>query len=110
MFTNTKVALAAVLVLGTASMALAGSENTEDRGGYVIAGSTDGVNPVYHPGRFPKASKAASTGNARKASERGRGSYAQARVQPSPSAAPIATPRPLTAFEQNWFDFQNHTY
>ena len=46
MFTKTKIALSVAMVLGAASAALAGSENTEDRGGYVISGSTDGVNPV----------------------------------------------------------------
>src|SRR5882757_9886061 len=53
MFTKTKIALSVAMVLGAASAALAGSENTEDRGGYVISGSTDGVNPVYHPRWFP---------------------------------------------------------
>jgi hypothetical protein len=41
-----KLALAAALVLGTASTALAG--------GYVLPGSMDGVNPVYHPRWFPQ--------------------------------------------------------
>ena len=62
MFTNTKIALSVAMVLGAASAALAGSENTEDRGGYVISGSTDGVNPVYHPRWFP--GYAAHHGNA----------------------------------------------
>jgi hypothetical protein len=52
MLTNTKVILAATLILGTASAALAGDQ-TDERGGYVLPGSTDGVNPVYHPGWFP---------------------------------------------------------
>ena len=46
MSTKMKLALAAVLVLGTASTALAG--------GYVLPGSMDGVNPVYHPRWFPQ--------------------------------------------------------
>jgi hypothetical protein len=46
MLTKMKLALAAVLVLGTASTALAG--------GYVLPGSMDGVNPVYHPRWFPQ--------------------------------------------------------
>jgi hypothetical protein len=41
MLTKTKLALAAFLVLGTASTALAG--------GYVLPGSMDGVNPAFHP-------------------------------------------------------------
>jgi hypothetical protein len=48
MSTKTNIALAAALILGTASAALAGSDNTEDRGGFVIPCSLDGVNPVYH--------------------------------------------------------------
>jgi hypothetical protein len=58
MFTKTKIALSVAMVLGAASAALAGSENTEDRGGYVISGSTDGVNPVYHRDIFGDAGKA----------------------------------------------------
>jgi hypothetical protein len=46
MLTKIKFALAAALVLGTASGALAR--------GYVLPGSTDGVNPAYHPRWFPK--------------------------------------------------------
>lgn len=58
MFTKTKIALSVAMVLGAASAAFAGSENTEDRGGFVIAGSTDGVNPVYHQDLFGDAGKA----------------------------------------------------
>jgi hypothetical protein len=52
MLTKTAIAFATALILGTASAALAGSENTEDRGGFVIPCSLDGVNPVYHPRIF----------------------------------------------------------
>src|ERR1700692_3310610 len=45
MLNKTKIALAAALVIGTASTALAG--------GYVLPGSMDGVNPAYHPRWFP---------------------------------------------------------
>jgi hypothetical protein len=45
MLTKTKLALAAIVVLGTASTALAG--------GHVVPGSMDGVNPAYHPRWFP---------------------------------------------------------
>ena len=62
MFTNTKIALAAALILGTASAAMAGSENTEERGGYVVPGSLVGVNPVYHPDIFGNAATARSYG------------------------------------------------
>jgi hypothetical protein len=114
MLAKTKIVFAAALVLGTASAALAGSENTEDRGGFVIPGSMDGVNPVLHPDYFPNASKAARTSNATKASGRARGSYAQAHVRPSPNAdsnpstKPTAAVRPFTSFEKNWFDYQSH--
>jgi hypothetical protein len=64
MLTKTKVVLAAALMLGTASAALAGDQN-EERGGYVLPGNTDGVNPVYHPGWFPGyAARPADTGTA----------------------------------------------
>jgi hypothetical protein len=45
-----------------------------------------------------------------KASRHARASYAQGHVQPSRDANPaLATgQRPLTQFESNWFDFQNH--
>ena len=46
MLTKIKLALAAVLVLGAASSALAG--------GTVEPGSMDGVNPAYHPRWFPE--------------------------------------------------------
>jgi hypothetical protein len=54
MLTKTKALLAAALVLGTASVALANDNDNEDRGGYVVPGSMDGVNPAYHPGLFPR--------------------------------------------------------
>jgi hypothetical protein len=49
MLTNTKLALAAALILGTASAALATSEHAEDRGG-----SLSGTYPVYHSGKAGK--------------------------------------------------------
>jgi hypothetical protein len=47
MFTKTKMVLSVALVLGAGSAALANDQG-EERGGFVIAGSADGVNPVYH--------------------------------------------------------------
>ena len=47
-------------LLGAASVAQASNENDE-RGGYVLAGSTDGVNPVYHPEWFGKGRNASNT-------------------------------------------------
>jgi len=52
MFTKTKIALATVLVLSSGVAALAASDASEERGGFVIEGSMDGVNPVYHPDLF----------------------------------------------------------
>jgi hypothetical protein len=64
MFTTTKTALSVAIVLGalgTASAALAGDQ-TDERGGYVLPGSMDGVNPVYHPGIFSNADAAKAYG------------------------------------------------
>jgi hypothetical protein len=47
MFSKTKIALSVALILGTASVALAGSS------GYVVPGSRAGVNPVHHPRSAP---------------------------------------------------------
>jgi hypothetical protein len=52
MLTKTKFALAAALILGTASAALARDSSGAPAGGYVVPGSLAGVNPVYHPGIF----------------------------------------------------------
>ena len=55
MLTKTKALLAAALVLGTATAALANDD--DERGGFVMPGSMDGVNPAYHPGWFPNYSR-----------------------------------------------------
>jgi len=57
MFTYTKIALATALIVGTASTALAGDQ-TDERGGFPMPGSMDGVNPVYHSDIFGDAGKA----------------------------------------------------
>jgi len=57
MFTKTKIALSVAMILGAASAALA-NEQTEERGGFVIAGSTVGVNPAYHKDIFGSAGNA----------------------------------------------------
>jgi hypothetical protein len=57
MFTTTKIALSVAIVLGAASAALA-NDQSDERGGFVIAGSTDGVNPVYHKDIFGNAGSA----------------------------------------------------
>jgi hypothetical protein len=61
MLSKTKIALAAALTLGTASTALASSD-WNDRGGFVMPGSLDGVNPAYHPGIFGNPAVARSYG------------------------------------------------
>jgi hypothetical protein len=50
---QTRIALAAALILGalgTASAVLAGA--SDDNGGSVMPGSMDGVDPAYHPAIF----------------------------------------------------------
>ena len=51
MFTNTKIALAAALILGSASAALANDRDGDDSG-FVNRPSMDGVNPAHHPDYF----------------------------------------------------------
>jgi hypothetical protein len=63
MFTKTKIALSVAMLvgaLGTASVAWAGSKDDADsgQGGFVIRGSTVGVNPVFHQDEFGNAGRA----------------------------------------------------
>jgi hypothetical protein len=58
MLNKTKAVLAALLILGTASAALASKDGGES--GSVRPGSMDGVNQAYHPDWFPNH---ANTGN-----------------------------------------------
>lgn len=62
MLTKTKIALAIVLTLGAASAALASNSGENNMGGFVVPGSLDGVNPVYHPGIFGNPAVARSYG------------------------------------------------
>jgi hypothetical protein len=62
MFTNMKIALVAALVIGTASAALAGAKDEDERGGFVVPGSMDGVNPAYHPDIFGNPATARAYG------------------------------------------------
>jgi hypothetical protein len=57
MFINTKIAFAVALIVGTASAALAGDQ-TDERGGFAMPGSMDGVNPVHHSDIFGDAGRA----------------------------------------------------
>jgi hypothetical protein len=54
MLTKITAAIATALILSAASAALAWGSDRDDNdfGGYVIACSLDGVNPVYHPRIF----------------------------------------------------------
>jgi hypothetical protein len=47
--TNAKIALAAAIIVGTASAVLAADSGENNLGGSVRPGSMDGVNPVDHP-------------------------------------------------------------
>jgi hypothetical protein len=49
MLNKTKVALAAALMLGTASTVMAADSGENDKGGSVTPGSSVGVNPADHP-------------------------------------------------------------
>jgi hypothetical protein len=64
MLTKTKAVLAAALILGTASAALAGDQQDGDTGGFVLPGSMDGVNPVYHPDLFAPTVNSRNAGKA----------------------------------------------
>lgn len=57
MFSKTKIALAAALIVGSGVAALA-NDQTEEGSGFVLPGSMDGVNPVYHPDIFGSGGKA----------------------------------------------------
>jgi hypothetical protein len=50
-------------LLGAASVAQASNDNDggNETGGFVVPGSTVGVNPAYHPGWFGKAHNAGDT-------------------------------------------------
>jgi hypothetical protein len=61
MLTKTKIALAAALILSTASAALA-SDHEDQSGGSVMPGSLDGVNPADHPGIFGNPATARTYG------------------------------------------------
>jgi hypothetical protein len=49
MLNRTKIALAAALILGTASAVMAADSGENNLGGAVVPGSSVGVNPVDHP-------------------------------------------------------------
>ena len=54
MLRKTKLAFCVAIALaGPVSGALASNENdASDRGGFVVPGSVDGINPAYHPEIF----------------------------------------------------------
>ena len=60
------IAAIALSVLGTAAMAGAKDDDGgSGAGGYVISGSTDGVNPVYHQDLFGNSKALASHAQAK---------------------------------------------
>ena len=69
MLKMTKIALAAVMIAGSAGMAFAASENDggNETGGYVLPGNTQGVNPAYHPGWFPNYPRSSNATQGRNA-------------------------------------------
>jgi hypothetical protein len=62
MFSKAKMIVTAALILGSGTVALANDREGEESG-FVLSGSTDGVNPAYHPDSFP--GHAAQQGKAR---------------------------------------------
>src|ERR1700730_12701610 len=64
MLTKTKLALAAAVIVGTASAALANDSGENNMGGAVMPGSMDGVNPAYHPRWFPGTAHHGNAGQA----------------------------------------------
>ncbi len=69
MLKMTKIALAAIVIAGSAGAALAASENDggNETGGYVLPGNTEGVNPAYHPGWFPNYARTSNPAEGRRA-------------------------------------------
>ncbi len=91
MFTKTKFALAAALVLGAASAVQANDNDWNDRGGYRVGPlgqSFQGANPAYHPSM-----------------RRGGGAYAFVPGHRFP-ARPYRNSGE-TQFERNWFGYQD---
>jgi hypothetical protein len=95
MFTKTTIALATALVLGSGIAALANDRDGED-GGFVLPGSMDGVNPIFHSDWFPGV-----------AAQRSRAGQASGHLTPHSKAGAAfgyvgpdikaARPRPLVA-------------
>jgi hypothetical protein len=52
----------AIVLLGAATAAQAGSRDDDESGGFVVPGSLVGVNPVYHPGIFGNSDAARAYG------------------------------------------------
>jgi hypothetical protein len=61
---RTVIAISAAMALGivgAATVAQANDSGENNRGGFVIPGSTVGVNPAYHPGWFGKSGSAGNS-------------------------------------------------
>ncbi len=73
MLTKTKIAFAALALLTVAgTSATLASDHEDQSGGFVMSGSMDGVNPVFHPEWF--GSRANGSGHIN-----GRGAFASTR-------------------------------
>ena len=97
MFSKTKTVLTAALIIGSASLsavsAFAGDNSGEYSGGFVLPGSMDGVNPVYHSDWSPLANRGKATQVIDQAASRNKAGQAFGSVAPHtktvlPAAAP----------------------
>ncbi len=102
----------AIGILSAGRLALA-SDSGEDRGGFVLPGSMDGVNPVYHPDIFDNSKARRAYGFAPRHHE----SHGQARMRDRGGSYAFVPgyrfpARPYqnsgeTQFERNWFHYQD---
>jgi hypothetical protein len=99
MSTKTKIVVAAALIIGTASAALAGDTGKKHH----MSGSRVAADRVYHPEYFAFGSKPVT--DAAVTSHHIRGGYVGPEVS---DRFPTTGVRPFTEFEWTWFDYQNH--
>jgi hypothetical protein len=58
MFSEAKIIFCVAIAFGVGATAALANDKDDYSGGFVIEGSMDGVNPVYHPDLFGNSSKA----------------------------------------------------
>jgi hypothetical protein len=107
MFTRSRIALSVAVALGvSAPLASAISSASVARAEGAVK-SYDGI--VVRPSSAGDPNPPAAGG-----SRHARGSYAQVQVRPSPNVDPRSSTEPTgaarapTAFEKNWFSYQDH--